>query len=176
MFIDNLAVYPMLDGKLAIVDKTNPENATAVYLSSHKSFNNVIYLSRSGNTMVAATPKKVITVGPNGQEELRANISDVVVSAGYIYLFTKEGQIVKLDKSLNEKARKKFKYVHFAATTAVGGKIYGLDQQGSLIVLNKDLTKHKIYDIDEVDTPVFITGSKLYKDGKVINLSKLGYE
>jgi len=176
MFIDNLAVLPMLDGKLVVIDKNDPENATVIYLSSENVFNNVIYLSRSGNTMVAATPKKLITIGSEGQDELRANISDVAVANGAIYLFTKEGEIIKLDKALNEKAKKKFKFVHFSASTAVGGRVYGLDQQGSLIVLNSNLTKYKIYDIGEVKTPVFITGNKLYKDGNIIHLNKLGYE
>jgi len=176
MFIDNLVVLPMLDGKLIVVDKNDPDNATIIYLSSESAFNNVIYLARSGDTMVAATPKKLITIGTEGQNELRANISDVALANGYVYLFTKEGEVIKLDKALNEKAKKKFKFVHFSASTAVGGRVYGLDQQGSLIVLNANLTKSKIYDIGEVKTPVYIAGDKLYKDGKIIYLSKLGYE
>lgn len=176
MFIDNLAVLPMLDGKLVVVDKNDPENATIIYLSSEAVFNNVIYLSRSGDTMVAATPKKLITIGTDGQNELRANISDVALLNGYIYLFTKEGEVIKLDKSLTEVTKKKFKFVHFSASTAVGGRIYGLDQQGSLIVMSSNLKKSKIYDIGEVKTPVYIRGDKLYKDGKIIHLSKLGYE
>ncbi|SFZ98774.1 Putative lipoprotein [hydrothermal vent metagenome] len=176
MFIDNLAVLPMLDGKLIVVDINNPDNATVIYLSSESAFNNVIYLSRSGNTMVAATQKKLITIGPEGQEELRSNISDVSISNGFIYLFSKEGEVIKLDKALNEKAKKKFKFLHFSAATVTGGKVYGLDQKGSLVVLNSNLTKSKIYDVGEVDSPVFISGSKLYKDGKIIHLTKLGYE
>jgi len=175
MFIDNLAVIPMLDGKIVVLSKQDPENATVVYLSSHEVFNNVIYLNRAGNTMVAATSRKLITIGDLGQQELRANISDVAISNGQIYIFTKEGEVIKLDSALNPIAQKKFKYVHFSAATAVAGKVYGLDQGGSLIVLNSNLTKYKIYDIGETDTPVFITGSKLYKDGKIIHLDKLGY-
>jgi hypothetical protein len=107
--------------------------------------------------------------------EYRANISDVAVSGNTIYLFTKEGEIIKLDRMLKDLGLKKFKYAHFAASTVVGGKIYALDQQGSLIVLSSDLKKYKIYDIGEVESPVFISGTKLYKDGKIINLSKLSY-
>jgi hypothetical protein len=175
MFIDNLAVIPMLDGKIVVLSKDDPENATVVYLSSHDAFNNVIYLNRTGNTMVAATSRKLITIGDLGQQELRANISDVAILKGQIYIFTKEGEVIKLDNTLNTLAKKKFKYVHFSAATAVAGKVYGLDQGGSLIVLNPSLTKYKIYDIGETDTPVYITGTKLYKDGKVIHLDKLGY-
>ena len=176
MFIDNLAVIPMLDGKIVVLNKHDPENATVVYLSSYEAFNNVIYLNRTGNTMVAATAKKLITIGDAGQQELRANISDVAISNGQVYLFSKEGEVIKLDSALNPVAQKKFTYVHFSAATAVDGKVYGLDQGGSLIVLNSNLTKYKIYDIGETDTPVFITGSKLYKDGKITHLTKLGYE
>lgn len=176
MFIDSLAVMPMLDGKLIILNSGDAENAKVIYLSSEKVFNNVIYLSRMGNTMVAATPKRLITLGGDGQQEYRANISEAAISDGTIYLFTKEGEVLKLDSTLNPSAQKKFKYAHFSAATAFGGRVFALDQQGSLIVLSKDLSKYKIYDLGEVDTPAFITGTKLYKDGKVIELSKLGYE
>jgi hypothetical protein len=176
MFIDSLAVIPMLDGKIVVISKDDTENATVIYLSSNEAFNNVIYLNRTGNTMVAATSTKLMTIGDAGQQELRANISDVAISNGQIYIFTKEGEVIKLDSTLSPVARKKFKYVHFSAATAVGGRIYGLDQGGSLIVLNSNLTKYKIYDVGKTDTPVFIMGSKMYKDGKIIHLTKLGYE
>jgi outer membrane protein assembly factor BamB len=176
MFIDSLAVMPMLDGKLIILNSDAPDNAKVVYLSSDKVFNNVVHLSRAGNTMVAATPKKLITLGSNGQNEYRANISDVAMANETVYLFTKEGEVVRLDTELQSLSTKKFKYAHFSASTAFGERVFALDQQGSLIVLSKDLSKHKIYDLGEVDTPVFIAGTKLYKDGKIIELSKLGYE
>jgi hypothetical protein len=176
MFIDSLAVMPMLDGKLIIVNQRNTDDAKVVYLSSDKVFNNIVYLSRTSSTMVAATPKKLITLGNGGKKEYHANISEVTIANGNIYLFTKEGTVIKLDKALNPLAKKKFKYAHFSASTAFGGRVFALDQEGALIVLSADLSKHKIYDLGDVDSPVFITGSRLYKDGKIIELSKLGYE
>jgi len=176
MFIENLVVMPMLDGKLIIVNIANTENAKVVYISSESAFNNVIHLSRMGNTMVAATPKRLITLGTEGKLEYRANISEVAVDKNRVYLFTKEGKVLALSANLKVVGTSKFKFAHYAAATAFGGKVYALDQQGSLIVLNSDLTKSKIYDLGAVDEPVFITGTKLYKDGDVIELSKLGYE
>jgi len=176
MFVENLAVMPMLDGKIIIVDSRNTDNSKVTYLSSNKVFNNVIHLSRMGNTMVAATSTKVIALGVDGKQEYRANISELVTTDNSIYVFTKEGEVVKLNKALQSIATKKFKFAHFAVATALGSKVYALDQQGSLIVLSSDLSKSKIYDIGSVDRPAFITGSKLYKDGKMIELSKLGYE
>lgn len=176
IFIDNLAVMPMLDGKLIIIDIYNTDNAKVVYLSSYKSFNNIIYLSRVGNTLVASTAKKIMTLGDSGQHEYHANISEVVSTHSYIYLFTKEGKVVRLNHTLKVLSEKKFKFAHFSVASTYDGRVYTLDQKGSLIVLSSDLSKFKIYDIGDVDNSAFITGSKLYKDGKVIDLSKLGYE
>jgi len=176
IFIDNLAVMPMLDGKIIIVNAADSANAKVVYISSEKAFNNVIYLERMGNTMVAATPKRLITLGTGGKQEYKANISEVVIAKSSIYLFTKEGKIIALNSNLEENATAKFKFAHYSVATAFSDRVYALDQQGSLIVLNKKLTKHKIYDLGEVTEPAFISGTKLYKDGKVIELSKLGYE
>ena len=176
MFIENLVVMPMLDGKLIIVNIGNTENAKVVYISSEPVFNNVIHLSRTGNTMVAATPKRLITLGTQGKLEYKANISEVAVDNGRVYVFTKEGEVIALNSSLEVVTTSKFKFAHYAVGTAFDGRVYALDQQGSLIVLSRDLKKSKIYDLGAVSEPAFITGTKLYKDGDVIELSKLGYE
>lgn len=176
LFIDNLAVMPMLDGKLIIVNPEDAENAKVVYISSAKAFNNVIYLSRIGNTMVSATPKTIIALGTEGKKEYRANISEVSIDGGNIYLFTKEGEIKKFNTGLEEVARNKFKFAHFSAAGAFDGKVYALDQQGSLIVLSGDLKQYKIYDVGSVEDPAFIANKKLYKDGEIIELSKLSHQ
>ena len=176
MFIDNLVVMPMLDGKLIIVDIYDSDNTKVVYLSSKKSFNNVIYLSRIGNTMVASTPQRTITIGNNGKNEYRANISEISTSDKYVYLFTKEGMIVKLNKSLEVITSKKFKFAHYSVATIFDNKVFALDQHGSLIVLSLNLDKFKVYNLGKVKKPAFITGTKLYKDGNIIDLSTLDYE
>ncbi len=176
IFIDGLVVMPMLDGKLIIVNIEDSDNAKVVYLSTEKVFNNIIYLARKGNTMIAATPKRLLTLGNGGQKEYKANISEVAFDNGIIYLFTKEGEILALNSDLEKVGEAKYKFAHYAVGTAFNGRVYGLDQGGSLIVMNSALTKHKVYDVGEVGEPAFITGTKLYKDGHIIELSKLGYE
>jgi len=176
LFIDTLVVMPMLDGKLVIFDVNDPETVKVVYLSSDKVFNNIVYLSRTGDTLVAATPKKILTLGAEGEFDYRANIAEVALADNYIYLFTKEGEIIKFNTVLDTLAHTKFKFAQYSAATVVGNRVYALDKQGSLIVLDRDLKKYKIYDVDEVSSSVFISGSKLYKDGVVIHLDKLGYE
>ncbi len=175
LFIDTLVVMPVLDGKLIIFDVNEPELYKVVYLSSDKVFNNIVYLTRSGDTLVAATPKKLLTLGTEGEFTKRANIAEIAVSQGDIYLFSKEGEIVKFDTLLSEKAKQKFKFAQYSAATVYHNKVYALDKQGSLIVLDPSLKHYKIYDVGEVESPVFIADGKLYKDGVIIQLDQLGY-
>jgi hypothetical protein len=176
LFVENLVVMPMLDGKIVIVSIANPENAKVVYISNDKSFNNVIHLSRVQNTMVASTSTRLITLGNVGQLDYRANISEVVVADNKIYIFAKNGSITALNHSLKVVGTSKFKFAHYAVATAFDNKVYALDQQGSLIILNSMLTKSKVYHLGEIHEPAFITGKTLYKDGQRIELSRLGYE
>ena len=176
MFIDNLVVMPMLDGKLIIVSVADSENAKVVYISHEKAFNNIIYLARKGNTMIAATPTKLLTLGNGGEREYREKISEVAYDQGIIYLFTKEGKIIALNSDLDTVGESKYKFAHYAAGTASDGKVYALEQGGSLIVMDSALSKHKIYDVGEVDEAAYIAGTKLYKDGEIIEMSKLSYE
>ncbi|MEA3418278.1 MAG: hypothetical protein U9Q90_02675 [Campylobacterota bacterium] len=173
VFVDNLAVIPTLDGKLLIVDMQSPENAKVIYVSSETNLNNIIYLSRIGNLLVAATPNRVMTIG-TAEGELTEGISEVAIANGAIYVFTKAGEIIKFSSSLKELAKKKFKFAHFSAATAFGGRVYALDQKGSLIVLNSNLTKSRIYDVGKVKDFAFVSGHKIYKDNEVILLDKLG--
>jgi len=176
IFVDNLAVMPMLDGKLVIVDINDIENANIIYISSQSVFNNVIYLSRIGDNLVAATRYKLITLGTIGEFEYASNLSDIAINKGYIYLFAKDGTIAKLDIKLNKIASAKFDYARYSAVSAFDDKIVALDKTGALIVLNSSLTKHRIYDISKVENPVYINANKLYKDGKIIDLSQISYE
>ncbi len=173
MFIDNLVVVPTLDGKLLIMDMNNPENAKVIYISSSTKLNNVIYLSRVGNLLVASTPNRVMTIGTAEGEYNRQGISEVAISKGSIYLFTKAGEIIKMNSSLEQKAYKKFKFAHFSTGTAFGGKVYGLDQQGSLIVTDANLKKYRVYDVGAVKDYAFVSGRKLFKDELIIALDKL---
>lgn len=173
VFVDNLAVIPTLDGKLLILDMESPEDAKVIYVSSQTNLNNIIYLSRMGNTLVAATPNRVMIIG-SAEGEFSEGISEVAIDNNAIYVFTKAGEIVKFNASLKEVARKKFKFAHYSVATAFGGRVYAMDQKGSLIILNSALTKYRIYDVDEIDDFAFISGHKIYKDDKVISLDQLG--
>ena len=174
IFVDGLIIVPTLDGKILISSMQDPNMTKVMYISSEDSFNNLIFLDRIGDVLVAATPSRVVSLGSSGPSSYDAGISDVAVDNTNAYIFEKNGEIVRVDAALNPIANIKFKFAKYVAGKVSKDRVYALDYKGSLIVLNKELSAYKIYDVGSVDSPVFMTSTKLYKDGKVIDLSSLG--
>jgi outer membrane protein assembly factor BamB len=176
MPLGNLVIVPTLDGKLLIVDPSNPRAARGLAIGKEYNLNNIIYLSKIGRFIIAATPRKLISVAPGAMHKYSAPVADVTISGNTIYLLTVGGEIVKLSPTLKVLAKRKFQYAQFTTIAVVGGKIYALDRSGALVVLDPTLKRSKIYDIGSVENYAFVSGGKLYKDKEVIELSKLSYE
>ena len=176
MFVDDLFVVPTLDGKLLLGNLASPQDIQMLYLSSAKTFNNVIKLSRLGDTLVAATPSRIVTFGAHGQTNVDISVSDIATIGNAIYLFDRAGEIHKMDDKLNVDKTAKFRFAQYVATEAVGNRLYALDKSGLLIVSNLGLTKSKVYDLGGIKSPVFMTKKGLHKDGRIISLQQLGYE
>ncbi len=174
--VGNLVVVPTLDGKLLIINPANPKKAGGIAIGKSFNLNNIIFLSKIGNRIIAATPSKVISASQTGMKKYSTSVSDVTISGGNIYILTGSGEVLKLSSSLKLLAKRKFNYAQFAAIAVVNGRVYALDRSGALIVLDPSLKKYKIYDIGSVDDYAFVDGSRLYKDDIVVNLSKLSYE
>ncbi len=174
--VGNLVVVPTLDGKLLIIDPSNPKKAGGIAIGKSFNLNNVIFLSKIGNRIIAATPSKVISASPQGMNKFSANVADVTISGGNIYLLTRKGEVIKLSPTLKVLAKQRFNYAQFVAIAVVNGKVYVLDRSGALIVMDPTFKKYKVYDIGSVSDYAFVDGARLYKDGIVVNLSKLSYE
>jgi len=168
-----LMAVPTLDGKLLLINPKNPKGAQSIGIGSKGMFNNVIFLSHLGNRIIAATPKKLVSAMRGSNHKYDANIADVVMSGSMIYLLTQDGWIVKLTPTLQVVARKKFQFAQFLSIAVVSGKVYAIDKQGSLIVTDSSLERSKTYSVGEVEDYTFVSGSRLYIDDKVIQLSKL---
>ncbi|HHH19733.1 MAG TPA: hypothetical protein ENK86_04405 [Campylobacterales bacterium] len=176
MRVDNLVVIPTLDGKLVVLDLKTHKIAKEIYVTTESSLNNVIFLRRLGNTLIAATPHGVISVSNQGRREFKRAISEVAIDGEHVFVFAKDGLIAKLDESLKVLAEKKFKFAHFSIAGIEGDKLYALDKQGYLIVTNKSFTKHRDYKLPDVEGYGFASAGKLYYDGHRVDLSRLGYE
>ena len=174
--IDNLVVVPTLGGKLSILDLSTLKLSKEIYVSTESTLNNIIFLNRVGNTLVSATPHRVISYSSKGKREFDRAISEVIVSGNTIFVFAKDGEISQLDESMKVLNEKKFKFAHFSVASIIDDKIYAMDKQGLLIVSNKELTKYKVYKLPEVEGYSFVSGGKLYYDGRSVELTTLGYE
>jgi hypothetical protein len=173
--VDNLVVIPLLNGKLSILDLKTLKISKEMFVSTDSSLNNIIFLKRFKNTLVAATPHSLITYSNKGKKEFEREISEVILDNNSIFVFSKDGQISKLDESLTVQDEKKFKFAHFSIATIYKDKVYALDKQGYLIVSNKDFTKHSVYEFSEVEGYSFVSDGKLYYDGNRIDLDSLSY-
>ncbi len=176
LHIDNLVVIPTLDGKLVILDLTTLKVSKEMYVSTEKSLNNVIFLGRLNNTLIGATPNKVLSISSKGKKELDKAISEVIIDKDAVFVFAKDGKIMQLNDQLTVNSEKKFKFAHFSVATVYNDKIYSLDKQGYLIVSNKSFSKHKVYQVPEVDGYAFVSNGKIYYDGTIIKLNTLSYE
>ncbi|HHD81962.1 MAG TPA: hypothetical protein ENK82_09845 [Campylobacterales bacterium] len=174
--IDKLVVIPTLDGKLTILDLSTLKIAKEMYISTESVLNNIIFLNKINNSLIAATPTKVVSVSGKGKKELEAGISEVAMSTKNLFVFTKDGRILKMDEGLTIQAEKKFKFAHFSVAYVDAEKVYALDKQGYLIVSNHSLSKNRVYKLSEVEGYAFISNSQLYFDDEIVDLSKLSYE
>jgi len=174
--IDKLVVIPTLDGKLTILDMSTLKIAKEMYVSTESTFNNIIYLGKINNTLIAATPNKVLSISSKGKKELDTAVSEVMVNNDAVFIFAIDGRILKLNESLSVISEKKFKFAHFSVAGLSNDKVFALDKQGYLIVSNHSLSKHKVYKLSEVDSYAFVSNGKLYFDNEIIDLNKLSYE
>ena len=174
--VDNLVVIPTLDGKLTILDLSTLKISKEMYVSTEKSLNNIIFLGRLKNTLIAATPNKVLAINNKGKKELDTAVSEVIIDKESVFVFAKDGRIIELNDELSINAEKKFKFAHFSVATIFNDKIYALDKQGYLVVSNKSFSKHKVYEVEEVEDYAFVSNGKLYYNGNIIELDSLNYE
>jgi len=173
--IDNLVVIPTLNGKLTILELSSLKVVKEIYVSTESILNNIIFLGRLGDSLIAATPYRVISVSANGQRSFDRGISEVVLDNNRLFVFAKDGMISELDPSMKVLNEKKFKFAHFATAGALNNRLYAMDKQGYLIVINPELTENRVYALPEIEGYSFISGGKLYYDGNVVDLSKLSY-
>jgi len=173
--IENLVVVPLLNGKLVVLNLKEKKFIKDILVSTQSSLNNIIFLKRFDNTLIASTPYKVIIVNNQGRREFKRDISEIVMDNDSIFVFSKDGTILRLDKTLTVQDEKKFKFAHFSVATVYKGRVYALDKQGYLIVTNRDFTKQKVYKVPEVEDYSFVSGGYIYYDGNKIDLDSLNY-
>lgn len=171
-FLDELVIYPTLDGKMVIVDMKSAEPLRIIAVSSEKFFNNVIFLDIVDNRLIAATQRRIVSVSPEFINNIETDIRDVIFVGDRVYIFSKQGEIILADSDLRERKRLKFPFAHFDAVI-YGNFIYVIESQGYIIAVDKELLTSFTYELSSsISGPVFAARDRVYYRDYYFELSK----
>lgn len=171
-FMGNLILFPTLNGKVIIVSALNNEVVKNVSVDPDKEFNNIISLNviESSQTLIVASSNKIVSISPKEVIAKDYEVRDIIVRNDDIYLATIDGQIIKLNPSLAEVSKKKYKYAKIHAL-AYSNSLYAVESQGFIINLNQDLSDDKVYKFSFNNQERMIAiGNKIYFGSKYITL------
>jgi len=166
-FLDALVVFSTLDGKVVIVNAKKRKKLRTVIVSAEDDFNNIIYFHMVDNKVVAATGYKILAMS---EKEVRAkyDIRTMVYDGSNLYVATKQGEIVSLTPDLQLNAKVKFPFAHFLGMIASKDKLYILEREGYVIVLDKNMKDYTIHEADVSDGYIFVTNKAFYVNDEAI--------
>ena len=169
ILLDTIVLYPTLDGKVIIVDIKTLEVIKSINIDPKSEINNIIFLKTIGDSLIAASSKKIFRFGDGQTKIVDFDIRNIIIKNKYIYVATLDGYLIKLDEKLNELKRKKFKFAKFH-TIGYGRYLYALESQGYLIRLDEDFNEVNIYDFsfDEKERVISIDDKLYFEDEYII--------
>jgi len=171
-FMGNLILFPTLDGKVVIVSQRSNQAVKNISVDPKGQFNNIVFLDvdKPTQTLITATANKIVSISPKQILSKEYEIRDIVLKDEFIYLATIDGQIIKLNLSLKELAKKKYKYskIHALALTDA---LYAFESQGYVIKINKEFTKDEVLEFDfDNEERMIVIEDKLYFEDNYIKL------
>lgn len=179
-FLNELVIFPTLDGKLFVVDINEKKVVKDVVLSSEKNFNNVIFLGVIDNRLIAATPTKVVSINPKFVSFLEADIVNVIFIKDGVYVFTKDGKIILTDTDLKVLKEKKFPFARFVGVI-YGKYIYAIEKEGYLIATDVNLATSNTFKFtaplyglleNKFEGFLYTSGDSIFYDDKQFKLAK----
>lgn len=177
-FYKDLLLIPTLNGKMIVFDIKSKKIVRSVVVTQKDYFNNVIYLGVKKDSLIVASRDSILVITPNMVFNKSYNIKHILVSDYNIYLFTIEGDVVKLNLVLKPLKKVSFKYANIIAPVFVGKYIYFVEngKDSYLIRMNRKLDHIKVYPLDSPDLSevnTFVKNGVLYIGDKYINLKDI---
>jgi hypothetical protein len=172
LFMGSLILFPSLNGKVVIVSAVTNEPVRNIAVDPDNEFNNIIELSveKNSESLIVASPNKLVSISARDIISKDYELRDVIVKNGYIYIATIDGQIIKLNNSLEELAKKKYKYAKIHAL-AFSDSLYAVESQGFLINISDDFIYDTIYEFDfDNEKRLIAIDNKIYFDSNYITL------
>ncbi len=168
-FLGTLVVFPTLDGRLVVVDYEHKELLRSTAVGSENYFGNIFYFNVIGDTMVAATSQHLFALS---EQERRAkyDLRDVVFDKEGVWAATKEGEVLHMTAALQPIAKRKFPFAHFLGMIVGDKKLYLLEKEGYLIVMDKAMTQTEVYDVALDGGLTFTADKAFYAGDKIITV------
>jgi len=166
-FMNELVLFATLDGKVIIVNTKLKKRLRTVIVSSEDNFNNIIYIDILDNKIIAATPYKILSMS---RKDIRAKyeIRNVAYGEKNVFITTKQGEVLSLTPDLQVNSKIKFPFAHFLGMISYENKLYILEQEGYLIVVDKDSFDYTIHEVDMNDGFIFVGDKVFYLDDEKI--------
>lgn len=168
-FLNDLVLFPTLDGKVVIVNAGTKERVRTIIVSSEEYFNNIIYFNMIGDTLFAATPHKIYTLGKK-EARIKLEARAVVFNEEGAWVATKQGEIVALTAGLDIVQRQKFPFAHFMGLIVTDEAVYAAEQQGYIIVMPKDVSSYKVFDVSMEEGYFYTSNEGFYFDDAYIKV------
>ncbi|MDR3177807.1 MAG: PQQ-like beta-propeller repeat protein [Campylobacteraceae bacterium] len=161
-FLGSLVIFPTLDGKLSIVDRSSGNLIRNVVVSAERDFNNVIFLDVAEDRMFAATAKRIIGISPTNLNYIDDEIKDAILLNERVFVFTKDGRVILADLDLKILSEQKFPFAIFSAVAAKD-KLYIIEKRGYLIKSDLDLKDFEVLKLPfDIEDFLFAADNKIY--------------
>ena len=168
-FMNDLVLFSTLDGKVIIVNIKLKKKLRTVIVSSEDNFNNIIYLDVVDSKIIAATSYKILSLSAKEVRE-KYEIRSVVNDDKNMFITTKQGEVISLTPDLQVNAKIKFPFAHFLGMISHGDKLYILEKEGYMIVLDKDMYNYSVHEVDLEDGFVFVADKLFYVADEKISI------
>jgi hypothetical protein len=170
LFLQNVILFPSLDGKLLLVNKQNFEIGKIITIDTSIEVKNIILLKAIEDHIIVASSNVLASLNLNSIVKKDFFIQSYTTNDKYIFISTLDGKLIKLDKELNIIQSKKYKFAKFQAISVSDKYIFAIESQGYIVRLNIDFTDEKIDKIPfEDDEKTFVTTNKIYFEDKLLS-------
>ena len=168
-FLNDLVLFPTLDGKIVIVNAENKELVRTIIVSSDEYFNNIVYFNVVNDTLYAATPVKIYSLGEK-EKRVELEVRNMSVNEKGAWVTTKQGELIALDHKLEIIKRQKFPFAHFLGLIVTDEAVYAAERAEYIIVADRELSSFKVYDFDLEDGFFFSSEEGFYFDNVYIKV------
>jgi len=171
IFLDELILYPTLDGKIVVYDQEKKQEIKSFIVSNEQYFNNISFLEAHDNKIFAASRHKIIVVGGKRIDDIEEEINFVIYFQGFLYVGLVNGKVIKLNSILNQIEQSKFKFAGLIRATITNNSLFILERNGYLIKSNLNLDKSEVFSLnDNIENFVFINKTAIYYKKRYIKL------